>query len=181
MATIGLLATAGFSSAQFQGFFDKETRDELKEAIENKDYDTWKKIQDSRPKITDYIDSQEKFEKFLEMQSLAKEGKTEEADAIREELGLPEIPKGQNGKGIKGQNKEAREAIENSDYQAWVEAMPEDSPMRKYIENEEDFNKLVEMHEARENNDDDRAEELREELGLPDRPNGTGKGMMMGR
>lgn len=61
----------------------------LQTAIEQADYQTWKSIIDSQPKITDYI-NESNFSKFSEMSKLMKEGKITEADAIRDELGLPD-------------------------------------------------------------------------------------------
>lgn len=169
LAALALIATAGLASAKFT-LMDEESRDQLEEAVENKDYESWKSIIESAPRITDYIDSQEDFERYIEMKELMKDGNTEEAEAIREELGLPEGLV--RTRSQKGGNSAAREAVENGDYQAWLEATDEDSKMREYITDEAAFNKLVELYQAKENDDDDRVEELREELGLPERPMG---------
>lgn len=66
-------------------------------------------------------------------------------------------------------------AVEAGDYQAWVEAVsasPHGDDIAELI-SEDDFATFVEMHEARESGDFDTADELREELGLPER--GPGK------
>ncbi len=171
-AAVVVLATAGLTSAFFGGgIADEETREQIHEAVENKDYEAWKTAHDSVKKITEYIESQEDFDKFLEMKELYKSGDKEAAEALREELGLPEMKgKGMHGKkGGRGGNPEAKQAVEDKDYNAWLEATPEDSPIREHIENEEDFNKLIEMHEAREAGDEDTADEIREELGMPEK------------
>lgn len=74
----------------------QEQRQELHDAIESGDYDAWKAIVDSRPRITDYI-NEDNFAQFAQMHSLRQEGDFEGAQAIREELGLPD--KGGFGKG----------------------------------------------------------------------------------
>ena len=182
-AALVVMATAGLTNAYFGGIADEETRDKLHEAVEDKDYDSWKEIQDNIPKITDIVENQEDFEKMIEMKDLYKSGDKEAAEALREELGLPEMKgKGMHGgKGGRGGNPEARQAVEEKDYNAWLEATSEDSPIREHIENEEDFNKLIEMHEAREAGDKDKADEIREELGMPEKggrggPRGGQKG-----
>jgi len=63
-------------------------REALQTAIESRDYSAWKEIVDSRPKITDYVTA-DNFDKFAQMHELMIAGKFEEAQAIREELGLP--------------------------------------------------------------------------------------------
>jgi hypothetical protein len=77
-----------------------EFRDEIKSAITNHDYNAWLTIMETienkygkTPKILESIDSAEKFEKYATMHDLFKDGKVEEAKALREELGLPEVRK----------------------------------------------------------------------------------------
>jgi len=71
---------------------------------------------------------------------------------------------------------EMREALEAGDFEAWkaaVENMP-----RKQEVSEEDFNVMVQMHQARQDGDFDKAMELREELGF--KPGfGRDRGCMM--
>lgn len=64
-------------------------RQAIEDSITNQDYNTWQEIIDSRPRITDYI-NQDNFAQFAEMHQLMKDGKFEEAQAIRDELGLPD-------------------------------------------------------------------------------------------
>ena len=69
----------------------------VQSAIDNKDYNAWQELRQEyagrRPgkgdKWNEIIDSQEKFEKFADMKQLMEEGKFEEAQAIRQELGFP--------------------------------------------------------------------------------------------
>ncbi|MBU1118787.1 hypothetical protein KKH43_02825 [Patescibacteria group bacterium] len=79
-----------------------EQRDEMREAVENGDFAKWKETVESKPKVTDYI-TEENFSKFSEMHKLMRDGNREEAEKIREELGLPD--KGMRGPGGKGKGR----------------------------------------------------------------------------
>lgn len=72
-----------------------------------------------------------------------------------------------------------RAALEAGDFDAWQEAMGERGPVK--LITEENFDEFVEMHEALEAGDSARADALRAELGLPERPqhsmHGAGRGM----
>ena len=72
-------------------------KEEMKQVIEDGDYNKWKEIMDSRPKITDYI-NEDNFDQFSKMHKLMDEGNFEEAKEIHDELGLPD--KGMKGKGM---------------------------------------------------------------------------------
>lgn len=61
--------------------------DQMEQAFQNNDYAAWKNIAEGRPKMTDAI-NEENFPKFAKMHNLMKEGKFEEAKAIRDDLGL---------------------------------------------------------------------------------------------
>ncbi len=63
-----------------------EQHEAVQSAIKNKDYNTWKKLMDGRG-VTRKINEQN-FARFAEMVKLRLEGKTQEADQIRAELGL---------------------------------------------------------------------------------------------
>jgi len=78
---------------------------------------------------------------------------------------------------------EMQEIFENKDFSAWQEQMAErheqmlerhkmqeqrHEQMLNAIDSEEDFAKLVEMHEKMRSGDKEAAEEIREELGLPE-------------
>lgn len=69
----------------------------IQTAIENQDYDAWQELklkysEDHQGKggsqWDNLIDSQEKFEKFVQMKQLFEEGKYEEGMALKEELGF---------------------------------------------------------------------------------------------
>lgn len=60
-----------------------------------------------------------------------------------------------------------RDAVEAGDYDAWYAAMKEiEKPRPIDVVTEDNFDIFVQMHEAREAGDFDKAEELAEELGL---------------
>ena len=83
----------------------KEFHAQIETAVENNDYDTWKGLMDSKPKITDII-TEENFDQLSELHTLKQEGKYEEAKVLAEELGFPAKGKGMNkGFGDKGMHK----------------------------------------------------------------------------
>jgi len=89
----------------------------MEKAFEENNYDAWKEQMGDRGatrKIT-----AENFNRFSEMHRLSKEGKTEEANKIREELGLGQRDgSGQgkgNGQGQRGQNKNGNFVDANGD------------------------------------------------------------------
>lgn len=75
-------------------------REQMEQAFQNNDYEAWKNLVVSRPKMTDSI-TEENFSKFAEMHNLMEEGKFEEAKAIRDELGIAGLGRG-IGRGFQG-------------------------------------------------------------------------------
>ena len=76
----------------------------MEQVMADKDYEAWKELmtEDGRtPGVLNKVDTQEEFNQFAEAYVLSHEGKTEEANAIRAELGLG------NGEG-KGQGNGSR-------------------------------------------------------------------------
>jgi len=154
-----------------------ENHDEMIAAMESGDYDTWKDLVTSR---AEEFASEDNFNNMKQVHDLMAEGKVEEADALREELGMP----GHKGHGMPEEMKAVREAVANNDYEAWKTAM-EESVVNRLDElegkiNEGTFNKLVEAHQAMESGDMDKAKEIRDELGFPGGP-GRHRGGGMGR
>jgi len=79
-------------------------------------------------------------------------------------------------------NQEAiQQAIEDGDYEAWQEAVANCENARLSAEDisEEEFQIMVQMHQARQSGDFETAQELQEELGV-DMPFGKGMGMHKG-
>lgn len=100
------LAVSSLVSAQEEprgANFDPVRHEAMQEALENKDYQAWKQEVDSRPRMTDFV-TEENFDKFAEMHELMQAGDYEGAEAIRDELGLPEMGPGKGMGGFKRGN-----------------------------------------------------------------------------
>ena len=65
----------------------EERHEAMTTAFENLDYQTWKEQMQGRGRVTEVI-TEENFARFAEAHRLALEGKTDEANQIRTELGL---------------------------------------------------------------------------------------------
>ena len=80
----------------------QEREAQMQKIMEEKNYEAWKSLmtQDGRqPGVVRKVKNQEDFNKFAEAYKLGKEGKTAEATALRQELGLG------NGHGRRGGGK----------------------------------------------------------------------------
>lgn len=79
--------------------YSEERHSQMIEVFENKDYDTWKNLMSDRgqARIVEII-TEENFDTFTQIHNLMIEGKTEEAQELRQELGLGQ----KNGTGRKG-------------------------------------------------------------------------------
>lgn len=76
---------------------------------------------------------------------------------------------GDEERGRKGRHhppQEVRQALENGDYDAWKELVSQrtNSPVAEFTEAQ--FNRLVEMHQLRQNGEREAAKEIAQELGL---------------
>jgi len=165
-ATTVFASNDGFGGHMFGQ--DKEDRDAMEAAMESGDYDTWKSLVTAK---ADQFASEENFNNLKQIHDLMKEGKTEEADQLREDLGMPG----------KGKMRGIMKAVEDNDFEAWKAAM-EDNVINKLEElegkiNEDTFNKLVEAHQAMESGDREKARGIHKEIGLPMGPRG-GHGRM---
>ncbi|OGG11734.1 hypothetical protein A2Z00_01380 [Candidatus Gottesmanbacteria bacterium RBG_13_45_10] len=67
--------------------YTEERHAAMEKAFENKDYNAWKTLTAGRGRVTQVVNAQN-FAKFAEAHELAEQGKTEEANKIRTELGL---------------------------------------------------------------------------------------------
>jgi len=67
--------------------YNPERHDRIEKALENNDYNAWKEAMSGKGKVIEII-NENNFSKFAEMHKLMREGKTEEAKTIREDLGL---------------------------------------------------------------------------------------------
>ena len=67
--------------------YTAERHEAMEKAFENKDYNAWKTLMAGRGRVTQVINAQN-FAKFAQAHELAEQGKTDEANKIRAELGL---------------------------------------------------------------------------------------------
>ena len=67
--------------------YTEERHTAMTKAFENNDYNAWKELMQGKGRVTQAINAQN-FSKFSQAHKLALEGKTEEANKIRAELGL---------------------------------------------------------------------------------------------
>ena len=65
----------------------EERHEEMISAFQNNDYQAWKELMNGKGRVTELI-NEENFSRFVEAHKLALEGNTEEAEKIRQELGL---------------------------------------------------------------------------------------------
>jgi len=65
----------------------EERHQEMEQAFENNDYNSWKELMSGKGKVTQVV-NEENFARFAEAHELAEEGKLDEAKQIRQELGL---------------------------------------------------------------------------------------------
>lgn len=134
-----------------------ENQEAIEAAIESGNYLAWKELIPEESKIGEVI-TEENFSLLQELHEARQSGDTDRVQEIREELEFPS--KGERGEGGMRNNEEVQAAIVAEDYDAFVEALPEDAPILQKI-TAENFSKFVELHELQE-----KAKLLREELGL---------------
>ena len=91
---LGLIATYPNIADAYRGDpsvqgpnYSIERHEAIEKAFENKDYNTWKNLMQNRGRITQVI-NKDNFAKFAEAHELMEQGKTVEAQKIRQELGL---------------------------------------------------------------------------------------------
>lgn len=79
--------------------YSAERHSQMTEAFENKDYDAWKNLMSDRgqSRVLEII-TEENFDTFTQIHNLMLEGKIEEAQELRQELGLGQ----KNGMGKRG-------------------------------------------------------------------------------
>ena len=99
LGLIGTAAAAGSAAYAYQGDpavkgpnYSPERHEAMTNAFENNDYNAWKNLMEEnsagrRKRVLDVI-TEENFGKFAQMRELMIEGNKEEADKIRQELGL---------------------------------------------------------------------------------------------
>jgi len=135
-----------------------EKRIEMQTALESRDYNAFAEV--APEQLLEKVNA-DNFDRFLEMHD-----HMEAAKAIAEELGIEKMGKHKGKMKGKFQEKRAelKEAIASGSYETFAEIAPE--KMLEHI-NADNFDQLVEMHNALESQDFETAKEIAEELGLP--------------
>lgn len=67
--------------------YSVERHDAMTKAFASKDYEAWKKLMDGKGRVSQVV-TKENFAKFTEIHTLVEQGKTSEAQKLRQELGL---------------------------------------------------------------------------------------------
>lgn len=149
----GLVVAAGTTSAFGFGFARGEDQDAIDAAIDAGDFGAWKSA------VTDSL-TEENFQWEVEHRNARGQGKgpvdSQAQDAVRA-------------------------AVVAGDYDAYVAAVEELVFNPHPVLTEEDFDLLVQLHEARLAGDDQVADALAEELGWEEPLMGRGHGMGQGR
>ncbi len=145
---------------------------EVRQAIEDNDYEAWKTLTQTHPNAAKKLENinADNFHLLNEMYQAKQAGNMDKVKEIADQLRIKSGPIARNIKGRmhkRQMRQEVRDAIKNRDYNAWYKAMM--PPILQDI-NEGNFNTFVDMHEAMQAGDTDKAEQLRQELGLPKRP-----------
>ncbi len=78
--------------------YSVERHEAMTKAFEEKNYDAWKNLMTGKGNVTRVI-NKDNFNKFVELHTLLQQGKTEEAQKIRQELGLGLHDGSRNGSG----------------------------------------------------------------------------------
>lgn len=167
--SVGQTQQQGKSLGEYPSF-DPEKQQAIQEAILNNDYEAWKELIGDAP-ITEKI-NEENFARFSEAHQLIDQAKN-----IFEELGIEKQgpgPKGEKGMHVGKESfgkmdpeklKAAKEALDNHDYNAWLQAVGQDSKIAQEIA-QENFDKYVEAHKLIKQGDLEEARIIMNELGL---------------
>ncbi|MDZ7611730.1 MAG: hypothetical protein U5L10_03120 [Candidatus Moranbacteria bacterium] len=102
------------SADAYRGDYDQkgpncteERHEQMEQAFQNRDYQAWQEAMNGKGRVAQVV-NEENFAKFAQARSLAQEGKYEEADEIREELGLRTKNGESLGKGFRNGNGDGR-------------------------------------------------------------------------
>jgi len=81
--------------------YTEERHAAMEKAFENRDYNAWKALMTGKGRVTQVVNA-ENFAVFAEAHDLAEQGKTDEANKIRAELGLGQRNGTGKGQGMGG-------------------------------------------------------------------------------
>ena len=92
--TLGVIGMSAGTALAYQGDptvkgpnYSVERHEAMEKAFENKDYDAWKNLMQGKGRVSQVV-NKDNFSKFAEAHELMEQGKTAEAQQIRQELGL---------------------------------------------------------------------------------------------
>ena len=120
LAILGM-ATFIFGASAYRGDagvkgpnYTPERHEAMQKAFESGDYKAWKDSMNGRGRVSEVINEQN-FKRFAEMHQLMLDGKNEEANVIRQELGLGHKNGQGKGMGKRGQGRGGNFADANGD------------------------------------------------------------------
>jgi hypothetical protein len=119
VGVIALITASGVAYAAYAYQGDPDQRgssfltvrhEAIQRAFKSNDYNAWKESMEGRGRVTEVI-NEGNFPRFSEMHQLMLEGKYDEANKIREELGLRQVGPNQlnGGQGNRGLNNNRKE------------------------------------------------------------------------
>jgi hypothetical protein len=92
--TLGVIGASASMASAYRGDasvqgpnYSVERHDAMTKAFESKDYNAWKELMQGRGNATRVVNA-DNFSRFAEMHQLTLEGKSDEAQKIRQELGV---------------------------------------------------------------------------------------------
>jgi hypothetical protein len=98
--------------------YTPERHDQMEKAFESNDYAAWKNLMNGKGRVSEVV-NEGNFNRFAEAHKLTEEGKNDEANKIRQELGLGQGGKNgrgnDNGQGRRGQNRNGNFVDANRD------------------------------------------------------------------
>tara|TARA_Y100000310_G_C20699139_1_gene828042 strand:- start:5816 stop:6571 length:756 start_codon:yes stop_codon:yes gene_type:complete len=169
-----------------EGIFERvvnnyEDMEAVHDAIETGEYSDWVDAMNELPGGEALVEviTEDEWESFKEFHDAKESGDMETAEIIAEEIGLQDFhEEREEAKQEKIETREAaHEALDNSDYDAWLDAIsgtPAEEVLGDIID-EENFVDFVEVHELHQSGDHKAAVEAAQDLGLPEPKHRFGK------
>jgi len=176
-ALVALIAVVGIAGASYayQGNpevqgpnYSPERHKAMETSLEEGNYRAWEELMGDRGRVAEVV-TEENFAKFAQAHKLVEQGDLEGAREIREELGLNQgFQRGglyKNGKGVDSETREKMwQALETGDYESWKN-LKSDRPFVQGL-SQEDFEKLVEVHNLRQEGNFEKASKIKDSLGM---------------
>jgi len=141
---------------------NSEMKEAIVQAFENNDYQAWVDVHNDRPNAGEFL-TQENFEKMKKVHELMEAGQITEAQELRQEFRA----KFQEQMRIDREARRAAvdKAIENGDYNEWLEAIGGRGEILEQV-TVENFDEFVRAHELMDAGDIAEAREIMESLGI---------------